>query len=443
MIAHKIKKIISFLTSKKNLPAIFSLLLLLVVLPATLAVVKISQDLRKKAAEPISYPPSYPPHTSSPTPSTPSHSYPPFTPILVTPPPTPSPTPTCQPEELTVPFKNGTNGVATKNAYQGQTCFPISVSGIGQASGTAYSDAFYVYTDYSGKSLQTPIHYYNKPFNWTLWINGGSAEKIIKGNQVPPYNSNHVYTFTICLPAPGFQVINFSVGDTYTPDNSGNYTIKTCLSTPPPTPTPTPLPSPPAPPPTPTCKTGVNSFTVNTPCFSGRYRYAEFTCYDGYYEKVGSPSSCKTSADWRSYAEQKCYGHSSCFIPTPSPSPINHPPKITTKIQANQIISVTQNTSKSYSVSVSDPENQDIKLSLNQSPQSPVFTELVPTRTKNQYRLILRPTSKTTTRTYTIALKATDSGNPPTSSSISFKIKVARRVLLPFCDRFPFLFWCR
>lgn len=80
--------------------------------------------------------------------------------------------------------------------------------------------------------------------------------------------------------------------------------------------------------PTPTivCKTGVNSFSVNTPC-SGGYRTMTFSCYDGYGRTEGGPTSCKSSAVWSSYAKQYCEGHSNCPrtsikpVPTSSPTP--------------------------------------------------------------------------------------------------------------------------
>lgn len=73
--------------------------------------------------------------------------------------------------------------------------------------------------------------------------------------------------------------------------------------------------------PTPACKTGLNSFSVDTPCtdngISG-FRYMTFECYDGFGRREGSSSSCKSSTSWRSYAEEYCQGHSNC-TPTPTP----------------------------------------------------------------------------------------------------------------------------
>ena len=62
------------------------------------------------------------------------------------------------------------------------------------------------------------------------------------------------------------------------------------------------------------CKEGVSGFSVNENCGTGMYRYSTFKCYDGYSQTQGSGSSCKTSADWRSNAEQICEGRSNCRL---------------------------------------------------------------------------------------------------------------------------------
>ena len=160
-------------------------------------------------------------------------------PIEPSPLPSPSPSPpsVCQPEILNIPFNKGTSGATTENYYQG--CFTIGVTGVGQASGKEWSDAFYVYTDSQGNPLPNPIHYTYK-YNWTLWINGLSAEYLIPNREILPYNSNHTYTFTVCIPER--TKLTFGVGDIFVRDNSGSYTVHTCTI---PTPIPTPTPSPP------------------------------------------------------------------------------------------------------------------------------------------------------------------------------------------------------
>ena len=68
------------------------------------------------------------------------------------------------------------------------------------------------------------------------------------------------------------------------------------------------------------CKTGVNTFSVSTSC-TGGFRYTSFVCYDGYSQRAGGPTSCKSSATWSSYAASICAGRSNCK-PTPTAMPV-------------------------------------------------------------------------------------------------------------------------
>lgn len=119
-------------------------------------------------------------------------------------------------ETLNVPFENGNLGVQTVNSYSGRVL--VKVRGIGQAAGTAWSDAFYVFTDDEGNPVQ-PWHP-TETSNWTLWINGGPVDDSV--NQIPPYNPDHVYVFHINAPE---GPLTFAVGDSYTIDNTGEYQI--------------------------------------------------------------------------------------------------------------------------------------------------------------------------------------------------------------------------
>lgn len=119
-------------------------------------------------------------------------------------------------EILTVPFILGPAGVQTANSYNGPTA--IAVMGVGQASGSQLSDAFYIFTDYEGNPVE-PWHP-TEFFNWTLWINGGPADNFV--DPIPPYNPEHIYVFAIT--APG-GLLTFAVGDAGTDDNSGEYQI--------------------------------------------------------------------------------------------------------------------------------------------------------------------------------------------------------------------------
>ncbi len=61
--------------------------------------------------------------------------------------------------------------------------------------------------------------------------------------------------------------------------------------------------------PVPVKKCGVNTFKILNECGEGLYRNAYWECYDGYAEKQGSDSSCKTSETWSEYAKKSCEGH--------------------------------------------------------------------------------------------------------------------------------------
>jgi hypothetical protein len=118
-------------------------------------------------------------------------------------------------ESLVVPFKGGWQAVTTGNAYSG--LITLTVIGIGQASGTAFTDAFYVLTDYAGNPVPPTV-----ANGWILAINGTLAKELIPGQQVPAYRSDHSYTFQIN--APGGR-LTFGVADSYTADNTGSYSV--------------------------------------------------------------------------------------------------------------------------------------------------------------------------------------------------------------------------
>lgn len=126
--------------------------------------------------------------------------------------------PTTAGEILIAPFRNGPTAVTSAQTYSGLVT--LTVSGIGQASATAYSDAFYILTNNAGVPVTPwrPSTYYN----WLLWINGQHAENLIPGHQVPAHRSDHTYTFQIN--APGGR-LTFGVGDIGTNDNTGSYVI--------------------------------------------------------------------------------------------------------------------------------------------------------------------------------------------------------------------------
>jgi hypothetical protein len=138
----------------------------------------------------------------------------PTSPPTPTPSPTPSPTPKLS-ETVTARFVKGPAAVQTQYSYSGTVT--VTISGTGQAASTKRSDAFYIYTDPSGKRI-TPWHGTRYP-NWTLCINRKVSNAFVSS---PPYNAAHTYTFT--MKAPGGH-ITFGVCDGNPSDNTGFYTI--------------------------------------------------------------------------------------------------------------------------------------------------------------------------------------------------------------------------
>lgn len=83
-------------------------------------------------------------------------------------------------ETVNVPFTAGKTGVISTNTYAAE-CFNLRLTGYGEASGTQYSDAFYIYTDSAHNPLGTPIHYVDN--QWALWIDDKSPEEWVPGAQ--------------------------------------------------------------------------------------------------------------------------------------------------------------------------------------------------------------------------------------------------------------------
>lgn len=128
-------------------------------------------------------------------------------------------TPICPNTEiLTAPYLGGIWAAQTQNLYAGT--IRVTVSGTGQSSGTAYTDAFYLFTDGEGNKV-TPEH----PTDWILTINGDFAHYLIRDQEIPAYNEDHTYTFTIN--APGGK-LTFGVRDGYSADNTGRYIVTLC-----------------------------------------------------------------------------------------------------------------------------------------------------------------------------------------------------------------------
>jgi parallel beta-helix repeat protein len=128
-------------------------------------------------------------------------------------------------EGVTAPLNGGRYGGASALTYKGWNT--VTVTGVGQASGTSFSDAFYIFADGNGNPV-TPQHYTARD-NWALAINGQPAEMLAPGRQVPAYRPDHRYTFRINAPA---GPLAFGVGDGYGADNSGKYVAGLCGGTP-------------------------------------------------------------------------------------------------------------------------------------------------------------------------------------------------------------------
>ena len=121
-----------------------------------------------------------------------------------------------------VPFVGGVKAFTTTVPYSGLV--QITVSGTGQALGTRSSDAFFVFTDSSGKDSNpwTPT----TADNYVLMINGQAAsgwvKQWVKG---PAYQgSDHLYTFVIDAGTTP-QILTFGVGEANPAGNTGGYNI--------------------------------------------------------------------------------------------------------------------------------------------------------------------------------------------------------------------------
>jgi hypothetical protein len=120
-------------------------------------------------------------------------------------------------ETFIVPFSK-LDATWTTHTYQGEVT--LTLSGVGQAGGIDYSDAFYLYTDNGVPSGFPKTHAFD------LEIDGQRAI-ITLGleDNPPPYNREHVYVVTYDVGATPRRIA-FRQTDVYTSDNSGEYEIK-------------------------------------------------------------------------------------------------------------------------------------------------------------------------------------------------------------------------
>jgi parallel beta-helix repeat protein len=124
-------------------------------------------------------------------------------------------------ETLTAPFTGGWSGATSALTYQGLAT--IAVTGVGQASGTTFSDAFYLFAQGDGTPI-LPSH----PQEWALALNGQKIDNFLVGG-VPPYRPDHRYIVRIRVPG---GPLTFGVSDGFGGDNTGQYTIGLCGGTP-------------------------------------------------------------------------------------------------------------------------------------------------------------------------------------------------------------------
>ena len=107
--------------------------------------------------------------------------------------------------------------VWTNNTFSGQV--RLVMSGTGQAAGTDWSDAFYLYTQ-NGELLNDPL-----PNIFGLEIDGQRAlDALGLTENPPPFTPEHVYQVIYAV-GTGSRQIAFRVDDTTVGDNTGEFQI--------------------------------------------------------------------------------------------------------------------------------------------------------------------------------------------------------------------------
>ncbi|MEP6984275.1 MAG: hypothetical protein ABI970_01660 [Chloroflexota bacterium] len=118
-------------------------------------------------------------------------------------------------ETLTVPFTKY-QAVKTAEEYSGMVV--VVVSGVGQASGKDYTDAFYGYTS-GGVPLEHPVNAHE----FGLEIDGRQSGNVVE--MMPDYAADHIYVFTYDAGQIA-HAIGFSIGEMGLSDNSGHFTVR-------------------------------------------------------------------------------------------------------------------------------------------------------------------------------------------------------------------------
>jgi hypothetical protein len=121
-------------------------------------------------------------------------------------------------ESIAVPF-NKIEPTYTQKLYS--ATLTLIISGTGQAGGTDWSDAFYLYAHGDGTPYEPPI-----TEHFDLEIDGQRAIITLGLREnPPPYSSYHVYTVTYNVGA-GARPIAFRISDSIVDDNTGEFNIE-------------------------------------------------------------------------------------------------------------------------------------------------------------------------------------------------------------------------
>ena len=118
-------------------------------------------------------------------------------------------------ETVTVSFTDY-QAVTTTENYTGELL--IVVSGIGKASGSDFTDAFYRFTD-NNILLETPV----SANEFGLEIDGGIASTLLES--VPEYALDHVYIFSYDVGEEA-RPVGFRIADGALQDNTGEFIIR-------------------------------------------------------------------------------------------------------------------------------------------------------------------------------------------------------------------------
>lgn len=122
-------------------------------------------------------------------------------------------------ETITATFTQPDGGV-TVGYYSGFV--NVTVSGIGQAGGSDYNDAFYVFTGGSGGSP-----YYQLTFSTTTLFVLDAVQDAVNFIPTgrPAYDPSHVYSFILDTGTATPSQLHFGVSDGGYGDNTGAFTI--------------------------------------------------------------------------------------------------------------------------------------------------------------------------------------------------------------------------